>query len=114
MKQITAIIRPEKLPEVTKALTEAGIGGMTITEVKGRGNQKGIVLQTRGGSHEVSFLEKIQIMIVVADDQLECVLEAIMNSAQTNFGPGDGKIFVSNVEEIIRIRTQERNGVSCI
>ena len=114
MKQITAIIRPEKFPDVFAALTEAGIMGMTVSDVKGRGNQKGIKLQSRGGSHEVSLLDKTQIMLVINDDDLEKTLDAIMKSAQTDMGPGDGKIFVSSCTEVLRIRTGERNGNSCV
>ncbi|HME55892.1 MAG TPA: P-II family nitrogen regulator [Candidatus Lokiarchaeia archaeon] len=112
MKQITAIIRPEKFQDVKKAMTDAGVKGMTITEVKGRGNQKGIKLQSRGGSYEIEFLEKIQIMTVVHDEIVDSVVNAIIFSAKTDRGPGDGKIFVSPVDEVIRIRTGEINAGS--
>ncbi len=114
MKTITAIIRPEKLADVTKALTLIGVRGMTITEVKGRGNQKGIILQSRDSSHEVEFLPKAQLMLVVNDGDLDKIVEAIINAAKTDRGPGDGKIFVSTCTEVIRIRTGERDGASCV
>lgn len=110
MKQIIAIIRPEKFQDVKKAITDAGVKGITVTEVKGRGNQKGIKLQSRGGSYEIEFLEKIEIMMVVHDEVVQRVLNAIISSAKTDRGPGDGKIFVLPVEEAIRIRTGEING----
>nr|MDO8111135.1 P-II family nitrogen regulator [Candidatus Sigynarchaeota archaeon] len=109
MKQIIAIIRPEKFPEVKKALTDAGVKGMTIREVKGRGNQKGIKLQSRGGSYEIEFLDKIEIMVVVHSDMAQKVMDVILASARTDRGPGDGKIFVLPVDEVIRIRTGEKN-----
>jgi nitrogen regulatory protein P-II 1 len=110
VKQIIAIIRPEKFQDVKKAITDAGVKGITVTEVKGRGNQKGIKLQSRGGSYEIEFLEKIEIMLVVHDEVVQRVINAIISSAKTDRGPGDGKIFVLPVEEAIRIRTGEMNG----
>ena len=112
MKMIIAIIRPEKLGDVKAAATAAGATGITITEVKGRGAQKGITLQSRGGSYEIDFIEKIQLTAVVHDEIKQEVVEAIISSARTDRGPGDGKIFVLNVEESIRIRTGEMNGDS--
>ncbi len=112
MKQITAIVRPERFNAVTQALTKAGVNGMTIFEVKGRGAQKGIKLQGRGRSHEIPFLEKVEIMMVVPDSDLDKVICTVLETARTDRGPGDGKIFVSNVDEVIRIRTGERNGES--
>ena len=114
MKMIIAIVRPEKLPDVTKELTNIGVRGMTISEVKGRGNQKGIILQSRDSSHEVEFLPKAQIMLVVNDDDLDRIVETMITAAKTDRGPGDGKVFVCPCTEVIRIRTGERDGASCI
>jgi nitrogen regulatory protein P-II 1 len=109
MKQITAIIRPEKISAVNKAVTAVGATGMTITEVKGHGTQKGIRLQSRGGSYEIDFLEKIEIMMVVPDSLVQATIDAIINTARTDRGIGDGKIFVLPVEQAIRIRTGEQD-----
>ena len=109
MKQITAIIRPEKINAVNKAVIAVGATGMTTTEVKGHGTQKGIRLQSRGGSYEVEFLEKVEIMMVVPDDIVQATIDAIVSSARTERGIGDGKIFVLPVEQSIRIRTGEQD-----
>ena len=106
MKLITAIIRPFKLDDVRDALSQVGIGGLTVTEVKGYGRQKGHTELYRGAEYVVDFLPKIKIEAVVSDNQLEPALEAIQQSARTN-KVGDGKIFVTPVDEVIRIRTGE-------
>jgi len=107
MKLLTAIIKPFKLDEVKDALNEIGIQGITVTEVKGFGRQKGHTELYRGAEYVVDFLPKIKIEVVVADDMVEKVIETIVNTAKTG-RIGDGKIFVTNVEEVVRIRTGER------
>ena len=107
MKKIDAIVKPFKLDEVKEALHGIGIQGMTVTEVKGFGRQKGHTELYRGAEYVVDFLPKLKMEIVVADDQLEEVLTALMKAAQTG-RIGDGKIFVSDLEDVIRIRTGER------
>ena len=106
MKWITAIIKPFKLDEVREALAEAGVQGMTVTEVKGFGRQHGHTELYRGAEYVVDFLPKIKLEVAVADDQLDRVLEAIQSSARTG-KIGDGKIFVGELDQVIRIRTQE-------
>lgn len=107
MKKIEAIIKPFKLEEVKEALTEIGIEGMTVTEVKGFGRQKGQTEIYRGSEYVVDFLPKIKIEIVVSDANCPGAVEAILKSARTG-KIGDGKIFVLPVEEALRIRTAER------
>ncbi|MBL69195.1 MAG: transcriptional regulator [Verrucomicrobiales bacterium] len=109
MKKIEAIIKPFKLEEVKDALGEAGIEGMTVSEVKGFGRQKGHTEIYRGSEYTVDFLPKVKIEIVVADESVEAATEAISTSAKTE-KIGDGKIFVSAIEEAIRIRTGETGG----
>ncbi|MDO4427195.1 MAG: P-II family nitrogen regulator [Moraxella sp.] len=106
MKLITAIIKPFKLDDVREALTDAGIDGMTITEVKGFGRQKGHTELYRGAEYVVDFLPKIKIEIAATDDRVELVLDAIIKAANTG-KIGDGKIFVTPLEGVIRIRTGE-------
>lgn len=106
MKLITAIIKPFKLEEVRAALTDLGLQGMTVTEVKGYGRQKGHTEIYRGAEYAVNFLPKIKIEIVVPSAQVEKALEAIQNAAKTG-QIGDGKIFVSPIEHTVRIRTGE-------
>jgi|TARA_Y100000588_G_C13871425_1_gene760455 nitrogen regulatory protein P-II 1 len=106
MKKIEAIIKPFKLEEVKDALGEAGIEGMTVTEVKGFGRQKGHTEIYRGSEYTVDFLPKVKLEIVVDDESLKTATEAIVSAAKTE-KIGDGKIFVSTVEEAIRIRTGE-------
>ena len=106
MKKIEAIIKPFKLDEVKDALQEAGIQGITVVEAKGFGRQKGHTELYRGAEYVVDFLPKVKLEIIVADDMLESALEAIKSAAQTG-RIGDGKIFVSDVAEAIRIRTGE-------
>ncbi len=107
MKKIEAIIKPFKLEEVKDALSELGIEGMTVTEVKGFGRQKGHTEIYRGSEYTVDFLPKIKIEVVLPDDRTEAAVKAILKTARTG-KIGDGKIFVTPVEEAIRIRTEER------
>jgi nitrogen regulatory protein P-II 2 len=106
MKLVVAIIKPFKLDDVREALAEVGVQGVTVTEVKGFGRQKGHTELYRGAEYVVDFLPKIKLEVAVADDQLDRVLEAIQASARTG-KIGDGKIFVSTLEQVIRIRTGE-------
>jgi len=108
MKKIEAIIKPFKLDEVRDALTDLGIEGMTITEVKGFGRQKGHTEIYRGSEYTVDFLPKIKIEIVVADNRVDSAVQAIIRSARTG-KIGDGKIFVSTISEAHRIRTGEHD-----
>ena len=107
MKKVEAIIKPFKLDDVKAALTEIGIQGMTVSEVKGFGRQKGHTEVYRGAEYTVDFLPKVKIEIVIVDSKLEQVLQAITKAASTG-KIGDGKIFVTNIEEAIRIRTGEK------
>jgi len=106
MKKIEAIIKPFKLEEVKDALAEVGVEGMTVTEVKGFGRQKGHTEIYRGSEYTVDFLPKIKIEVVLADGLVQSALEAIVKAAKTG-KIGDGKVFVCHVEEAIRIRTDE-------
>jgi nitrogen regulatory protein P-II 1 len=108
MKKIEAIIRPFKLDEVKIALVNAGIVGMTVSEVRGFGRQKGQTERYRGSEYTVEFLQKLKIEIVVEDSQVDQVVEKVISAARTG-EIGDGKIFVTPVEKIIRIRTGEEN-----
>ena len=108
MKLITAIIKPFKLEEVREALAEVGVSGITATEVKGFGRQKGHTELYRGAEYQVDILPKIKIEVVVASDKLEATLEAITKAAHTG-KIGDGKIFVIPIDQTIRIRTGETN-----
>ena len=107
MKKIEAIIKPFKLEEVKDALSELSIEGMTVTEAKGFGRQKGHTEIYRGSEYTVDFLPKIKIEVVLPDDRVEAAVKAILQSAKTG-KIGDGKIFVSAIEQAIRIRTEER------
>ena len=106
MKKIEAIIKPFKLDEVREALSEVGVTGLTVTEVKGFGRQKGHTELYRGAEYVVDFLPKIKIELVIADSSVEQAIEAIIKAARTG-KIGDGKIFVTPVEQIVRIRTSE-------
>lgn len=108
MKKVEAIIRPFKLDEVKIALVNAGIVGMTVSEVRGFGRQKGQTERYRGSEYTVEFLQKLKVEIVVDDSQVDMVIDKIISASRTG-EIGDGKIFVSPVEKIIRIRTGERN-----
>lgn len=106
MKKIEAVIKPFKLDEVREALSEIGITGLTVTEVKGFGRQKGHTELYRGAEYVVDFLPKIKLELIIADDLVEASMEAIIKAARTG-KIGDGKIFVSSVEQVVRIRTGE-------
>lgn len=106
MKKIEAIIKPFKLDEVKEALQDVGLQGITVTEAKGFGRQKGHTELYRGAEYVVDFLPKVKIEVVVADDAVDGAMDAIRNAAQTG-RIGDGKIFVSPIEEVVRIRTGE-------
>ena len=106
MKQITAIIKPFKLDEVREALAEVGASGLTVTEVKGFGRQKGHTELYRGAEYVVDFLPKVKIEVAIDDDKLDGAIEAITKSAHTG-KIGDGKVFVTTLEQAIRIRTGE-------
>ncbi|SNX29299.1 nitrogen regulatory protein P-II family [Polynucleobacter meluiroseus] len=108
MKLITAIIKPFKLDEVREALGELGVTGLTVTEVKGFGRQKGHTELYRGAEYVVDFLPKIKVEVVVASDRVEAVIDAVTKAARTG-KIGDGKIFVTAVEQAVRIRTGETN-----
>ncbi len=108
MKKIDAVVKPFKLDEVREALSEIGVSGLTVTEVKGFGRQKGHTELYRGAEYVVDFLPKVKIEIVVADNMLEQAIEAIVKAARTG-KIGDGKIFVTSVEQVVRIRTGETN-----
>jgi nitrogen regulatory protein P-II 1 len=107
MKRIEAIIKPFKLEEVKDALSKVGVHGMTVDEVKGFGRQRGHKEVYRGAEYEVDFVPKVRVEVVVDDDHVTAVVDAIIASARTG-KIGDGKIFVSPVEEVVRIRTGER------
>ena len=106
MKQITAVIKPFKLDEVRESLAEVGASGLTVTEVKGFGRQKGHTELYRGAEYVVDFLPKVKVEVVVRDEDVDRCIEAILKAAKTG-KIGDGKIFVSSVEQVIRIRTGE-------
>jgi nitrogen regulatory protein P-II 1 len=106
MKKIEAVVKPFKLDEVREALSAIGVTGLTVTEVKGFGRQKGHTELYRGAEYVVDFLPKVKVEVVVADRLLEAAIEAIIKSARTG-KIGDGKIFVTSVEQVIRIRTGE-------
>ena len=111
MKLVTAIIKPFKLEEVRSALTDLGLQGMTVTEVKGYGRQKGHTEIYRGAEYAVSFLPKIKIEVAVASEQVDKTIEAITSAAKTG-QIGDGKIFVINLDHAIRIRTGEADAAA--
>jgi nitrogen regulatory protein P-II 1 len=108
LKKVEAIIRPFKLDEVKIALVNAGVVGMTVSEVRGFGRQKGQTERYRGSEYTVEFLQKLKIEIVVEDDQVDMVVDKVITAARTG-EIGDGKIFVSPIERIIRIRTGEKD-----
>ncbi len=108
MKKVEAIIKPFKLDDVREALSEIGVTGMTVVEVRGFGRQKGHTELYRGAEYVVDFLPKVKLEVVLADDQVERAVEVIAEAARTG-KIGDGKIFVTSVERIVRIRTGEEN-----
>ena len=111
MKKVEAIIRPFKLEDVKVALVEAGIIGMTVSEVRGFGRQKGQVERYRGSEFTVEFLQELKIEVVVEDDRVDDVLSSIADAARTG-EIGDGKIFISSVDSVVRIRTSERDSTA--
>ncbi|MBU3577758.1 P-II family nitrogen regulator [Polynucleobacter sp. UK-Kesae-W10] len=111
MKLITSIIKPFKLDEVRESLAEVGVTGLTVTEVKGFGRQKGHTELYRGAEYVVDFLPKVKVEAVVADDRVEAAIDAITKAARTG-KIGDGKIFVTAVEQVIRIRTGETDNAA--
>ncbi|QDQ29413.1 P-II family nitrogen regulator [Chitinimonas arctica] len=106
MKKIEAVIKPFKLDEVREALAEVGVSGLTVTEVKGFGRQKGHTELYRGAEYVVDFLPKVKIEVVIAEDKVDLAIDAIVKAARTG-KIGDGKIFVTSVEQVVRIRTGE-------
>jgi nitrogen regulatory protein PII len=106
MKKVEAIIKPFKLDEVREALSEIGVSGLTVTEVKGFGRQKGHTELYRGAEYVVDFLPKVKVEVIIADNLVERVIEATIKAARTG-KIGDGKIFVTSVEQVVRIRTGE-------
>jgi nitrogen regulatory protein P-II 1 len=106
MKKVEAVIKPFKLDEVREALSEVGVTGLTVTEVKGFGRQKGHTELYRGAEYVVDFLPKVKVEVVIADSAVQNVLDAIIKAARTG-KIGDGKIFVTNVDHVLRIRTGE-------
>jgi len=108
MKLVMAIIKPFKLDEVREALTALGIEGMTVTEVKGYGRQKGHTEIYRGAEYAVSFLPKLKLELAISTDQVEAVVDAIVAAARTG-QIGDGKIFISPIDQVVRVRTGEKN-----
>lgn len=107
MKKIEAVIRPEKLGDVREALESSGFIGMTVTEVEGRGRQKGVTLQWRAGEYCVDFLPKAKLEVVVKEENADDAIDAVARAARTG-EVGDGKIFVTPVEDVVRVRTGER------
>ncbi len=106
MKKIEAIVRPHKMEDIREALHEMGVNGMTITEVKGIGRQKGHTETYRGSEYEINFVPKIKLEVVAPDQQAQKIIATIIKTAKTG-EVGDGKIFVSTIEETIRVRTEE-------
>jgi nitrogen regulatory protein PII len=111
VKLITAIIKPFKLDEVRESLADVGIAGLTVTEVKGFGRQKGHTELYRGAEYVVDFLPKIKVEVAIQDDQVDAVIDAIVRAAHTG-KIGDGKIFVTTLEQVLRIRTGETGDVA--
>ncbi|HKI60401.1 MAG TPA: P-II family nitrogen regulator [Mariprofundaceae bacterium] len=108
MKKVTAIIKPFKLDDVKDALLDLGITGMTVAEVRGHGRQKGHTELYRGAEYNVDFIPKTELSVVIPDDQIDATIDAIRTAANTG-KIGDGKIFVSSIERVVRIRTGEEN-----
>ncbi len=108
MKKIEAVVKPFKLDEVRESLAEVGVSGLTVTDVKGFGRQKGHTELYRGAEYVVDFLPKVKIEVVVADDMVDAAIESIVKAARTG-KIGDGKLFVSDVDQVVRIRTGETN-----
>lgn len=111
MKHMIAVIRPEKLDDVRQALERVGCSGLMISEIQGHGNQKGIVQQWRGEKYKVDLISKIKLEVVVNDEEVETIKKTIIENARTG-EIGDGKIFISNIDEVIRIRTGEEGEIA--
>jgi len=111
VKKVEAVVRPETLAPVRAALEKVGVTGLTITQVLGHGAQKGITQQWKGNTYKVDLLQKVELKMVIPDDKLEVVLKAIEESARTG-AVGDGKVFVSNIEDVLRVRTGERGAAA--
>ena len=111
MQRIEAVIRPEKILDVKTALQDLGYGGMTVTEVSGHGNQRGVIEKWKREKYWIEFLQKIWFMIVVEDEDAEAVIDAICDAAFTG-QPGDGKIFISDIRDVVRVRTRERGAAA--
>ena len=111
MKKIEAIIRPERLDAVVQAIEATGYPGITVTEAEGHGKQKGVTQQWRGESYRVGLLPKVKLEIVVSDSDVERIIESISKAAKTG-AVGDGKIFVSDIRQVVRIRTGEKGEVA--
>jgi len=111
MLRIEAVIRPEKILDVKTALKNLGYGGMTVTEVSGHGNQRGVIEKWKREKYWVEFLQKIWFMIVVEDQDAEAVIDAICDAAFTG-QPGDGKVFISDIRDVVRVRTRERGAAA--
>lgn len=111
MKKIEAIIRPEKLDIVRNALEKVGCGGLMISEIEGHGKQKGVVQQWRGEKYRLELLPKIKLDIIIKDKDLDRIVKTIISAAKTG-DIGDGKIFISNIEDVIRIRTEEKGEIA--
>jgi nitrogen regulatory protein P-II 1 len=111
MQRIEAVIRPEKILDVKAALEKLGYGGMTVTEVKGYGTQRGVLQEWQGQEFWIEFLPKLWFLIVVNDEDAEAVIDAICQGAFTG-EPGDGKIFVTEVRDVVRVRTRERGAAA--
>jgi nitrogen regulatory protein P-II 1 len=107
MKKVEAIVRPEMLSVVRRALEELGVKGVTITQVLGHGAQRGVTQQWKGNTYKVDLLPKVELKMIISDSMLEPVLQAIEESARTG-AVGDGKVFVSTIEQVMRVRTGER------
>jgi nitrogen regulatory protein PII len=111
MKQITVIVRPEKLDDVRGALEKAGISGLMISEIQGHGKQKGVVQQWRGEKYKVDLIPKVKLEMVIKDSDLQAIKKTIIEAARTG-QIGDGKMFITTVEEVIRIRTGEEGEIA--
>ncbi len=111
MKMITAIVRPEKLDAVRQALEKVGYSGLMISEIEGHGKQKGIVQQWRGERYKVDLIQKLKLEVVVKDSEVEAIKKTIIDNARTG-EIGDGKIFISTIDEVVRIRTGEEGEIA--
>jgi nitrogen regulatory protein P-II 1 len=111
MKQVTVVVRPEKLDDVKNALEKVGISGLMISEIQGHGKQKGVVQQWRGEKYKVDLIPKVKLQMVISDSELPTIKKTVIEAARTG-QIGDGKMFVTSVEEVIRIRTGEEGEIA--